>query len=81
MFDHVVIGVSDYEASKAFFLEALEPLGVDFCIGIPLVVVAVLMANPTPARWCAFSALIGLVVSIRLAGTAQSARLNATVGR
>src|SRR5262245_27662038 len=28
----------------------------DFCIGIPLVVVAVLMAKPTPARWCAFSA-------------------------
>ena len=28
MFDHVVFGVSDYEASKAFFLRALEPLGV-----------------------------------------------------
>ena len=28
MFDHVVIGVSDYAASKAFFLKALEPLGV-----------------------------------------------------
>jgi len=28
MFDHVVIGVSDYEASKAFFIKALEPLGV-----------------------------------------------------
>lgn len=28
MFDHVVFGVSDYEASKAFFLKALEPLGV-----------------------------------------------------
>ncbi|MGG1947351.1 VOC family protein [Trinickia sp. NRRL B-1857] len=28
MFDHVAIGVSDYEASKAFFLKALEPLGV-----------------------------------------------------
>lgn len=28
MFDHVKFGVSDYEASKAFFLEALEPLGV-----------------------------------------------------
>jgi catechol 2,3-dioxygenase-like lactoylglutathione lyase family enzyme len=28
MFDHVVIGVSDYEASKAFFLKVLEPLGV-----------------------------------------------------
>ncbi len=28
MFDHVVIGVRDYAASKAFFLKALEPLGV-----------------------------------------------------
>ncbi|MGZ2747612.1 VOC family protein [Burkholderia stagnalis] len=29
MFDHVKFGVSDYAASKAFFLEALEPLGVE----------------------------------------------------
>jgi catechol 2,3-dioxygenase-like lactoylglutathione lyase family enzyme len=28
MFDHVVFGVGDYAASKAFFLKALEPLGV-----------------------------------------------------
>ena len=28
MFDHVKFGVSDYEASKAFYLEALKPLGV-----------------------------------------------------
>jgi catechol 2,3-dioxygenase-like lactoylglutathione lyase family enzyme len=28
MFDHVKFGVSDYAASKAFFLRALEPLGV-----------------------------------------------------
>jgi catechol 2,3-dioxygenase-like lactoylglutathione lyase family enzyme len=28
MFDHVKIGVSDYAASKAFFLKALEPLGI-----------------------------------------------------
>lgn len=28
MFDHVVFGVSDYEASKAFFLKALAPLGI-----------------------------------------------------
>lgn len=28
MFDHVVFGVSDYAASKAFFLKSLEPLGV-----------------------------------------------------
>lgn len=29
MFDHVVFGVSDYEASKAFFLKALAPLGIE----------------------------------------------------
>ena len=28
MFDHVVFGVSDYAASKAFFLKALDPLNV-----------------------------------------------------
>jgi len=28
MFDHIGLGVSDYAASKAFFLAALEPLGV-----------------------------------------------------
>ncbi|HEI8866416.1 TPA: VOC family protein [Serratia odorifera] len=28
MFDHVKFGVSDYDASKSFFLKALEPLGV-----------------------------------------------------
>ncbi|HEX4780652.1 MAG TPA: VOC family protein [Usitatibacter sp.] len=36
MFDHVKFGVSDYAASKAFFLEALEPLGVAVAAeGIP----------------------------------------------
>ena len=28
MFDHVKFGVSDFATSKAFFLKALEPLGV-----------------------------------------------------
>ena len=28
MFDHVKFGVTDYAASKAFFVKALEPLGV-----------------------------------------------------
>jgi catechol 2,3-dioxygenase-like lactoylglutathione lyase family enzyme len=28
MFDHVVFGATDYAASKAFFLKALEPLGI-----------------------------------------------------
>ena len=29
MFDHIVFGVSDYESSKAFFLKALEPIGIE----------------------------------------------------
>jgi predicted lactoylglutathione lyase len=29
MFDHVVFSVSDYAATKAFFLKALEPLGIN----------------------------------------------------
>ena len=28
MFDHVTFGVSDFAASKAFFLKVLEPIGV-----------------------------------------------------
>lgn len=28
MFDHVVFGVSDYAVSKAFFIKALEPIGM-----------------------------------------------------
>lgn len=28
MFDHVVFGVSNYAASKAFFLRALQPIGM-----------------------------------------------------
>jgi catechol 2,3-dioxygenase-like lactoylglutathione lyase family enzyme len=28
MFDHIVFGASDYAASKAFFLKALEPIGI-----------------------------------------------------
>ena len=28
MFDHVVFGVTDYAKSKAFYLKALEPLGL-----------------------------------------------------
>ena len=28
MFDHVVFGTTDYEASKAFFIKALEPIGI-----------------------------------------------------
>ena len=36
MFDHVVFGVSDYAASRDFFLKALEPLGVSIASEGPL---------------------------------------------
>lgn len=36
MFDHVVFGVSDYAASKAFYLKSLEPLGVAVVLEGPL---------------------------------------------
>ena len=36
MIDHVVFGASDYAASKAFFLKALEPLGVSVSSEGPL---------------------------------------------
>ena len=36
MFDHVVFGASDYETSKAFFLQALAPLGVVVVLEGPL---------------------------------------------
>ncbi|HZZ91009.1 MAG TPA: VOC family protein [Usitatibacter sp.] len=36
MFDHVVFGVTDYAASKAFFLEALAPLGAAVVLEGPL---------------------------------------------
>lgn len=36
MFDHVVFGVSDYAASKAFYLKALEPLGLEIVQEGPL---------------------------------------------
>jgi len=36
MFDHVKFGVSDFAASKAFFLKALEPLGLSIAgEGVP----------------------------------------------
>ncbi|MDI4635960.1 VOC family protein [Pelomonas sp. V22] len=36
MFDHVVFGVSDYSEARAFFLKALEPLGVAIASEGPL---------------------------------------------
>lgn len=36
MFDHVVFSASDYEASKAFFLKALKPIGIEIVSEGPL---------------------------------------------
>ncbi|MFO1328099.1 MAG: VOC family protein [Rubrivivax sp.] len=36
MFDHVVFSVSDFAATKAFFLKALAPLGVEIASEGPL---------------------------------------------
>ena len=36
MFDHVVFGASDYEASKAFFIKALQPIGIEVLSEGPL---------------------------------------------
>jgi len=36
MFDHVVISVSDYAAARAFFTQALAPLGVEVVLEGPL---------------------------------------------
>jgi catechol 2,3-dioxygenase-like lactoylglutathione lyase family enzyme len=35
MFDHVGFGVTDYGASKAFFLKALQPIGVEIVMEGP----------------------------------------------
>ena len=51
MFDHVVFGVTDYAASKAFFLKALEPLGV-----------AVVSEGPLGAEMCRPSSEVSLCI-------------------
>jgi catechol 2,3-dioxygenase-like lactoylglutathione lyase family enzyme len=35
MFDHIGMGVSDLQASKSFFVQALAPLGVEVCMEGP----------------------------------------------
>lgn len=49
MFDHVGFGVTDYAASKAFFLKALQPLGVTIAMEGPHGIG--LGLNGKPALW------------------------------
>lgn len=51
MFDHVVFGVSDYAASKAFFLKALGPIGMKVLSEGPL---GVEMSADGKASLCLF---------------------------
>ena len=51
MFDHVKFGVSHYAASKAFFLKALEPLGVTVVLEGPL---GVELSPKSEASLCLF---------------------------
>jgi catechol 2,3-dioxygenase-like lactoylglutathione lyase family enzyme len=54
MFDHVKFGVSDFEASKSFYLKALAPLGVVIAAeGHPSYGVE-LVANGAAASLCLF---------------------------
>lgn len=47
MFDHVKFGVSDFAASKAFFLKALEPIGVTIASeGVPTYGIELVAAGP-----------------------------------
>jgi catechol 2,3-dioxygenase-like lactoylglutathione lyase family enzyme len=53
LFDHVKFGVSDYEASKAFFIKALEPLGVAVVAeGVPTY--GIELAAKGPASLCLY---------------------------
>ena len=49
MFDHLGMGVTDYEASKSFFLKALQPLGVAVVMEGPYGVG--LGSNNKPSLW------------------------------
>ncbi|WP_176058473.1 VOC family protein [Paraburkholderia sp. BCC1876] len=53
MFDHVKFGVSDYAASKAFFVKALGPIGVVVVSeGVPTY--GVELSSPDKASLCLF---------------------------
>jgi catechol 2,3-dioxygenase-like lactoylglutathione lyase family enzyme len=54
MFDHVKFGVSDFAASKEFFLKALEPLGVGLASEGPPSYGVELCAPDSDASLCLF---------------------------
>jgi catechol 2,3-dioxygenase-like lactoylglutathione lyase family enzyme len=71
MFDHVVFGVSDYEASKAFFLKALEPLGVTVVSEGPL---GVELCRPESKSSLCIRRIAEKTTHLHLAFTAENRR-------
>ena len=72
MFDHVKFGVSDYPAAKAFFLKALEPLGVAVIAeGPPTYGVELSPAGKTSASLCLYQGRAE-PVALHLAFTAEN---------
>jgi catechol 2,3-dioxygenase-like lactoylglutathione lyase family enzyme len=67
MFDHIGLGVSDFEASKRFFLEALAPLRVGVVMEFPGV--AGLGPPGKPGLW--LEAAKGAPAPLHLAFTAD----------
>lgn len=68
MFDHIGIGVSNLNASKAFFLQALSPLGVGVVMEFPDA--AGLGQGQKPAFW--LGATEGKPLPIHLAFAAEN---------
>ena len=71
MFDHVVFGVSDYAASKAFFLKALEPLGIAVVLEGPL---GVELCRPDSKSSLCIRRIEEKATHLRLAFTAENRR-------
>lgn len=71
MFDHVVFGVSDYAAAKAFFLQALEPLGVVVASEGPL---GVELCRPDSKSSLCIRRIEEKATHLHLAFTAESRR-------
>lgn len=71
MFDHVKFGVIDYAASKAFFLRALEPLGITVASeGSPTYGIELIRRN-CKASLCLYQT-DGTVAPLHLAFTAEN---------
>jgi catechol 2,3-dioxygenase-like lactoylglutathione lyase family enzyme len=67
VFDHIGIGASNLEASKAFFVKALAPLGVTVVMEFPDAVG--LGRNPKPSLWLSAGTVSG---PLHLAFTAET---------